>query len=73
MHRSSTKGVIREVAKRVFKLDVKLTLAGRNQRTVRMTTGERLEEHVMFCIHLADVSDCGESHFQQNPLSPERR
>lgn len=63
MNRSLTKGVIREVAKRVFKLDVKLTLVGRNQRTVQMTTGERQEEHVIFCIHLADVSDCGERSF----------
>ncbi|KAK6764355.1 hypothetical protein RB195_024615 [Necator americanus] len=44
------KGVLREAAKRVFKLDVVLTITGRTQRSVQMATGERVEEHVIFLI-----------------------
>ncbi|KHJ95634.1 heme NO binding protein [Oesophagostomum dentatum] len=39
------KGVLREAAKRVFKLDIAMTITGRTQRSVQMTTGERIEEH----------------------------
>jgi hypothetical protein len=45
-------GVIREVAKRVFNMDVTLTVVGRNARTIQMTTGERMEEHTMFLIQV---------------------
>ncbi|KHJ77275.1 heme NO binding protein, partial [Oesophagostomum dentatum] len=44
------KGVLREAAKRVFKLDIAMTITGRTQRSVQMTTGERIEEHVIFQI-----------------------
>ncbi|CAI4229274.1 unnamed protein product [Auanema sp. JU1783] len=48
------KGVIREAAKRVFKIDVSLTITGRTQRSVQMATGERIEEHVVFEIKVGD-------------------
>ncbi|TMS35786.1 hypothetical protein L596_003109 [Steinernema carpocapsae] len=44
------KGVLREVARRVFKMDITLSVTGRTQRSVQMTTGERIEEHVIFHI-----------------------
>ncbi|KAF8376554.1 gcy-36 [Pristionchus pacificus] len=46
------KGVIREVARRVFEIEVSLTITGRTQRSVQMTIGERIEEHVIFQIKL---------------------
>uniref|UniRef100_A0A914W7X3 guanylate cyclase n=1 Tax=Plectus sambesii TaxID=2011161 RepID=A0A914W7X3_9BILA len=49
------KGVLREVAKRVFKMDIALSVTGRTQRSVQMATGERLEEHVIF--HLKTVNN----------------
>ncbi|KAF1752134.1 hypothetical protein GCK72_018688 [Caenorhabditis remanei] len=44
------KGVVREVAKRVFDLDINLIVQGRTQRSVHMNNGERVEEHVVFLI-----------------------
>ncbi|EFP10742.1 hypothetical protein CRE_02552 [Caenorhabditis remanei] len=44
------KGVVREVAKRVFDLDINLVVQGRTQRSVHMNNGERVEEHVVFLI-----------------------
>jgi hypothetical protein len=41
-------GVLREVARRVFKIDISMSVTGRTQRSVQMATGERLEEHVIF-------------------------
>ncbi|GMR45551.1 hypothetical protein PMAYCL1PPCAC_15746, partial [Pristionchus mayeri] len=46
------KGVIREVARRVFEIDVSLSITGRTQRSVQMAIGERIEEHVIFQIKL---------------------
>ncbi|KAF8373001.1 hypothetical protein PRIPAC_79430 [Pristionchus pacificus] len=46
------KGVIREVARRVFEIDVSLSITGRTQRSVQMNIGERIEEHVIFQIKL---------------------
>jgi hypothetical protein len=43
-------GVLREVSKRIYKVDVTITVNGRTQRSVQMSTGERLEEHVIFLI-----------------------
>ncbi|GMR37180.1 hypothetical protein PMAYCL1PPCAC_07375, partial [Pristionchus mayeri] len=50
------KGVLREAARRVFKLEVSLTITGRTQRSVQMSTGERTEEHVIFLIKTAASS-----------------
>ncbi|PAV61947.1 hypothetical protein WR25_19052 [Diploscapter pachys] len=46
------RSVVKEVARRVFSLDISLTIAGRTQRSVHMSTGERIEagEHVIFVI-----------------------
>ncbi|EYC18642.1 hypothetical protein Y032_0027g1630 [Ancylostoma ceylanicum] len=44
------KGVLREVARRVFNIDINLTITGRTQRSVQMATGERIEEHVIFLV-----------------------
>ncbi|MFH4984974.1 hypothetical protein AB6A40_011683, partial [Gnathostoma spinigerum] len=41
-------GIIREVGKRIFNIDVKLTVTGRTQRSVHMASGEKIEEHVVF-------------------------
>ncbi|GMT21494.1 hypothetical protein PFISCL1PPCAC_12791, partial [Pristionchus fissidentatus] len=46
------RGVIREVARRVFDIDVSLAITGRTQRSVQTNTGERIEEHVMFQVKL---------------------
>ncbi|CAB01118.3 Soluble guanylate cyclase gcy-32 [Caenorhabditis elegans] len=45
------KGVVKEVAKRVFDLDITLVVQGRTQRSVHMNNGERVEEHVVFLIN----------------------
>ncbi|PAV60032.1 hypothetical protein WR25_18061 [Diploscapter pachys] len=44
------KGILREAARRMFKLDILLNIIGRTQRSVQMSTGERIEEHVIFQI-----------------------
>ncbi|EFP05430.1 CRE-GCY-34 protein [Caenorhabditis remanei] len=44
------KGVVKEVAKLVFNLDITLSVQGRTQRSVHMNNGERVEEHVIFLI-----------------------
>lgn len=44
------KGVIREVARRIFRVDVTMTVSGRTQRSVQVSSGERVEEHVVFII-----------------------
>uniref|UniRef100_A0A1I7UVJ8 guanylate cyclase n=1 Tax=Caenorhabditis tropicalis TaxID=1561998 RepID=A0A1I7UVJ8_9PELO len=44
------KGVVKEVAKLVFNLDINLVVQGRTQRSVHMNNGERVEEHVIFLI-----------------------
>ncbi|CAJ0589809.1 unnamed protein product [Cylicocyclus nassatus] len=53
------KGVLREAAKRVFKLDIALTITGRTQRSVQMATGERIEEHVIFLIKTTNLEEDG--------------
>ncbi|CAJ0596903.1 unnamed protein product [Cylicocyclus nassatus] len=50
------KGVLREVARRVFDIEVTLSVTGRTQRSVQMNSGERIEEHVIFLIKIADQS-----------------
>ncbi|CAJ0598529.1 unnamed protein product [Cylicocyclus nassatus] len=52
-------GGLREAAKRVFKLDIALTITGRTQRSVQMATGERIEEHVIFLIETANTQEDG--------------
>ncbi|CAI2354856.1 unnamed protein product [Caenorhabditis sp. 36 PRJEB53466] len=44
------KGVVKEVAKLVFNLDITLVVHGRTQRSVHMNNGERVEEHVVFLV-----------------------
>ncbi|CAI5451221.1 unnamed protein product [Caenorhabditis angaria] len=45
------KGVVKEVARKVFNLDINLIVQGRTQRSVHMQMGgERVEEHVIFSI-----------------------
>ncbi|CAP26995.2 Protein CBR-GCY-34 [Caenorhabditis briggsae] len=44
------KGVVKEVAKLVFNLDITLVVQGRTQRSVHMNNGERVEEHVIFLV-----------------------
>jgi len=44
--------VVGEVARRVYGLDVTMTVTSRNQRTVQMSTGERMEEHTIFNIQV---------------------
>ncbi|KJH48950.1 heme NO binding associated [Dictyocaulus viviparus] len=44
------KGVLNEVARRVFNIEISLAITGRTQRSVQMATGERIEEHVIFLI-----------------------
>ncbi|KAI1727011.1 heme NO binding associated domain-containing protein [Ditylenchus destructor] len=46
------KGVIREVARRVFNIDISMAVTGRTQRSVQVAAGERVEEHVTFLIKL---------------------
>uniref|UniRef100_A0AC35U354 Guanylate cyclase n=1 Tax=Rhabditophanes sp. KR3021 TaxID=114890 RepID=A0AC35U354_9BILA len=53
------KGVLREVAKRVFKTDIVVTVTGRTQRSVQMSTGERIEEHVTLLIREVIVKTDG--------------
>ncbi|EFO98139.1 CRE-GCY-36 protein [Caenorhabditis remanei] len=54
------KGVLREAAKRVFKLDVSMSITGRTQRSVQMATGERIEEHVIFLIKTQNTDQSNE-------------
>ncbi|CAB3397892.1 unnamed protein product [Caenorhabditis bovis] len=48
------KGVVKEVARRVYNLDISLIVQGRTQRSVHMHSGERIEEHVIFLIKNLD-------------------
>uniref|UniRef100_A0A1I7XD89 guanylate cyclase n=1 Tax=Heterorhabditis bacteriophora TaxID=37862 RepID=A0A1I7XD89_HETBA len=61
------KGVLREAAKRIFKLDVALTITGRTQRSVQMATGERIEEHVIFLIKTLNMKET-EKDTAGNPI-----
>ncbi|KJH43122.1 heme NO binding protein [Dictyocaulus viviparus] len=49
------KGLLKEAAKRIFKLDLHLTITGRTQRSVQMASGERIEEHVIFLVKVSVV------------------
>ncbi|CAJ0955896.1 unnamed protein product, partial [Mesorhabditis belari] len=45
------KGVLKEVARCVFNIEISLTITGRTQRSVQTASGgERIEEHVIFLI-----------------------
>ncbi|VDL77232.1 unnamed protein product [Nippostrongylus brasiliensis] len=48
------RGVLREVARRVFNTEINLNVTGRTQRSVQMMSGERIEEHVIFLINTVD-------------------
>ncbi|EPB69066.1 heme NO binding protein, partial [Ancylostoma ceylanicum] len=50
------RGVLREVARRVFNIDISLTITGRTQRSVQMASGERTEEHVIFLVKVISKS-----------------
>ncbi|KAK6059407.1 heme NO binding associated, partial [Cooperia oncophora] len=63
-------GVLKEAAKRVFELDVALTITGRTQRSVQMATGERMEEHVIFLIKTINTSDAGIASLGGAPNRP---
>jgi hypothetical protein len=43
------------VAKRLFNMDITMTVLSRNVRTIQMTTGERVEEHTVFLIQVFDT------------------
>uniref|UniRef100_A0AC34FFF7 Guanylate cyclase n=1 Tax=Panagrolaimus sp. ES5 TaxID=591445 RepID=A0AC34FFF7_9BILA len=64
------KGVVREVARRVFNMDINITIAGRTQRSVQMSTGERIEEHVIFNIKMGSSKADGSNSIIPPPLSP---
>ncbi|VDM25484.1 unnamed protein product, partial [Toxocara canis] len=57
------KGVLREIARRVFNIEISMSVTGRTQRSVQMSTGERLEEHVIFLIKVV-------SNTEQSPRTP---
>ncbi|GMS94094.1 hypothetical protein PENTCL1PPCAC_16269, partial [Pristionchus entomophagus] len=65
------KGVIREVARRVFELDVSLSITGRTQRSVQMTIGERIEEHVIFQVKLEGNANSDNFIAKMPPAVPE--
>ncbi|CAD5214637.1 unnamed protein product [Bursaphelenchus xylophilus] len=44
------KGLLRELAKRVYGLEIEITIQGRTQKVVQFSSGERMEEHVVFNI-----------------------
>lgn len=45
--------MLREVAHRVFDIDLNLTITGRTQRSVQLQMGgDRIEEHVIFLIKI---------------------
>uniref|UniRef100_A0A0K0FYJ9 guanylate cyclase n=1 Tax=Strongyloides venezuelensis TaxID=75913 RepID=A0A0K0FYJ9_STRVS len=44
------KGVLREVARRIYLSEISISISGRTQRSVQMSTGERVEEHVIMLI-----------------------
>ncbi|KAE9412199.1 hypothetical protein Angca_007160, partial [Angiostrongylus cantonensis] len=48
------KGVISEVARVVFHIEISISVTGRIQRSVQMANGERIEEHVIFLIQVID-------------------
>ncbi|KAK5975287.1 Soluble guanylate cyclase gcy-35 [Trichostrongylus colubriformis] len=48
------RGVLHEVARRIFHIDIDLSVTGRTQRTIQMMSGERTEEHVIFLIKTVD-------------------
>jgi len=64
------KGVVREVAKRVFNLEINMTITGRTQRSVQMSSGERVEEHVIFNIKLVGAKSDGNLSINPPPVSP---
>ncbi|KHN85304.1 Soluble guanylate cyclase gcy-36 [Toxocara canis] len=44
------KGVLIEIAKRVFRMEISITVTGRTQNTIRTKGGQGFEEHVVFLI-----------------------
>ncbi|CAI4221978.1 unnamed protein product [Auanema sp. JU1783] len=60
------RGVLKEVAKRVFNIEIAMQINGRTQRSVQMLTGERIEEHVIF--HLKILN---ETHPRTVSIKPE--
>ncbi|CAD5232583.1 unnamed protein product [Bursaphelenchus xylophilus] len=44
------KGLLRELAKRIFDMEIDINIAGRTQKVVQYSSGERTEEHVIFNI-----------------------
>ncbi|KAL3078238.1 hypothetical protein niasHS_012125 [Heterodera schachtii] len=48
-------GVIREVARRVFDIEIGISVSGRTQRTIQMAAGDRFEEHVIFVIRVGQT------------------
>ncbi|KAI6174594.1 hypothetical protein M3Y97_01007800 [Aphelenchoides bicaudatus] len=47
------KGVLKEIARRIYECDIGITIKGRSQRVVQLSNGERTEEHVIFQIKLS--------------------
>lgn len=45
-------GVIREVARRVFNMEINMTMMGRTQQVVQLAHETHLEEHVTFRIQV---------------------
>ncbi|KAK6032050.1 heme NO binding associated, partial [Ostertagia ostertagi] len=64
------KGVLKEAAKRVFEIDVALTITGRTQRSVQMATGERIEEHVIFLVKTVNPDGSGIESLGSVPNRP---
>ncbi|XGW14967.1 hypothetical protein V3C99_000895, partial [Haemonchus contortus] len=68
------RGVLYEMARRIFNIDITVNVTGRTQRTVQMMSGERTEEHVIFHIKGTDqkngiISDPLQVHIPSLDLS----
>uniref|UniRef100_A0A183U045 HNOB domain-containing protein n=1 Tax=Toxocara canis TaxID=6265 RepID=A0A183U045_TOXCA len=50
------KGVLIEIAKRVFRMEISITVTGRTQNTIRTKGGQGFEEHVVFLIKVSNFS-----------------
>jgi guanylate cyclase soluble subunit beta len=46
-------GIVKEVGKKLYGIDVSMNVVGRTQRSVQMGDTERIEEHVIFLIKVS--------------------
>uniref|UniRef100_A0AC34Q941 Guanylate cyclase n=1 Tax=Panagrolaimus sp. JU765 TaxID=591449 RepID=A0AC34Q941_9BILA len=63
------KGIIKEIAKRIYNIEVQISVLAKTQKTVQMLNEEKTQEHLIFAIKIADDAKNGKNNNEGHSLT----